>query len=215
MDSYINKDTEEKKKACISINCTNLKPATDNQSHSPSVLPSVKQENITTTKIINNSDFSLAKQKRANFQSRTNRAFLVPMIEKSSKELEIKCPTTDKSILAKPTETRCASASDKNSLQKQTTERRLSIDKNLCLTIEKNTAAGNSTISEKARRTSSAPPQRRGENTTSKGRLQVNIVIDAPSLPGSINKSVICDTQEKPVENDKVTGKIQENPTKV
>lgn len=119
-------------------------------------------------------DFSLAKQKRASFHSGTNRAFLVPMVEKSPKVPEAKT----KIVPAKPIEIRCASA-DK-------TAPRSPIDKGAVLTRSAST-----TSLEKARRTNSAPPQRR--NLAPAARVQVNIVIDAPSLTEATDKSIVCE----------------------
>jgi len=48
---------------------------------------------------------------------------------------------------------------------------------------------------EKAKRTNSAPPQRR--NLASAARVQVNIVIDAPSLADeATDKSIVCEKMQ-------------------
>ncbi|KYN06491.1 hypothetical protein ALC62_02570 [Cyphomyrmex costatus] len=166
-------EEEKKKKTRINIDCTTLHLPTTNQSQSSTAFSSLKTENADSAKT--NVDFSLAKQKRASFHSGTNRAFLVPMVEKSPKGAEAK----SKLALTKSIEIRCASA-DKTTM-------RSPIDKNVVFT------RSSSTVSlEKAKRTNSAPPQRR--NLASAARVQVNIVIDAPSLTEEVtDKSIVCE----------------------
>ncbi|KYN43593.1 hypothetical protein ALC56_01855 [Trachymyrmex septentrionalis] len=169
-------EEEKKKKTRINIDCTNLHLPTTDQSQPSIAFSSLKTENADPAKT--NSDFSLAKQKRASFHSGTNRAFLVPMVEKSPKGPE----TKSKLAPAKSTEIRCASA-DKTMM-------RSPIDKNVILTRSSSTAS-----LEKAKRTNSAPPQRR--NLASAARVQVNIVIDAPSLADeATDKSIVCEKMQ-------------------
>ncbi|KYN17106.1 hypothetical protein ALC57_10635 [Trachymyrmex cornetzi] len=176
-DLLDNVDIEEKKKKTrINIDCTNLHLSTTDQSQPSTAFSLLKTENADPAKI--NSDFSLAKQKRASFHSGTNRAFLVPMVEKSPKGPEAK----SKLAPAKSIEIRCASA-DKTTM-------RSPIDKNVILTRSSSTAS-----LEKAKRTNSAPPQRR--NLASAARVQVNIVIDAPSLADeATDKLIVCEKMQ-------------------
>lgn len=146
----------------------------------------MKPENADSAKI--NTDFLSARQKRASFHSGTNRAFLVPMPEKSPKGPEAK----NKLAPAKSIEIRCASA-DKTT--------KSSIDKNAVLTR-------NSSL-EKARRTNSAPPQRRNLAPAA-ARVQVNIVIDAPGL--AEDKSIVS---EKMQDGKDTVEKYEESATKV
>ncbi|EGI70654.1 hypothetical protein G5I_00549 [Acromyrmex echinatior] len=172
----VNIEEEKKKKTRINIDCTNLHLPTTDQSQPLITFSSLKTDNADPAKT--NSDFSLAKQKRASFHSGTNRAFLVPMVEKSPKGPEAK----SKLVPAKSIEIRCASA-DKNMM-------RSPIDKNVILTRSSSTAS-----LEKAKRTNSAPPQRR--NLASAARVQVNIVIDAPSLADeATDKSIVCEKMQ-------------------
>ncbi|XP_018311039.1 uncharacterized protein [Mycetomoellerius zeteki] len=169
-------EEEKKKKTRINIDCTNLHLPTTDQSQPSSTFSLLKMENADPAKT--NADFSLAKQKRASFHSGTNRAFLVPMVEKSPKGLEAK----SKLAPTKSIEIRCASA-DKTTM-------RSPIDKNVILTRSSSTAS-----LEKAKRTNSAPPQRR--NLASATRVQVNIVIDAPSLADeATDKSIVCEKMQ-------------------
>ncbi|KAL6268686.1 hypothetical protein P5V15_001816 [Pogonomyrmex californicus] len=187
----IEEEEEKKKKKHINIDCTSLHIPMTDQSQSSTVFSSLKPENAGPTK--NNDDFSLARQKRASFHSGTNRAFLVPMIEKSPKGLE----TKDKIAPVKSVEIRCASA-DKTTM-------RSPIDKNIALTRSSSTAS-----LEKAKRTNSAPPQRR--NLTSATRLQVNIVIDTPGLTEAADKSIVC---EKMQDGKDVMEKYEEGVAKI
>jgi len=166
-------EEEKKKKTRINIDCTNLHLPTSDQSQPSNAFSLLKTENVNDL-AKTSSDFSLAKQKRASFHSGTNRAFLEPMVEKSPKGSEAK----SKLASTKSIEIRCASA-DKTMM-------RSPIDKNVILT------RSSSTMSlEKAKRTNSAPPQRR--NLASAARVQVNIVIDAPSLADeATDKSIVC-----------------------
>lgn len=180
----VNSNVEEKRRTRISIDCTSL------HSPNPTSFPSLKVESAVVSAKIASDDFSLAKQKRANFHSGTNRAFLVPMVEKSTKK-----SATDKIVPVRSSEIRYASASaDKITIQTTTTDTRSSIvsDKNAVL------VKSSSMISlEKTRRTNSAPPQRRGgENVVSAARVQVNIVIDAPSLAEATSDKPIADDQQ-------------------
>ncbi|XP_011878538.1 PREDICTED: uncharacterized protein LOC105567897 [Vollenhovia emeryi] len=177
-DSYDNLDIEEdekRKKTRINIDCTNLHLPTTDQSQPSAAFSDSKAVNADPART--NADFSLAKQKRASFHSGTNRAFLVPMVDKSPKVPE----TKGKIAPAKSIEIRCASA-DK-------TAARSPIDKSAGL-IRSLSAAS----LEKARRTNSAPPQRR--NLVPAARVQVNIVIDAPSLAEATDKSIICEKMQ-------------------
>lgn len=171
----------------------NLHLATNNQSHPSVTFPSLKPENADPTK--SNDNFSSVKQKRASFQNGTNRAFLIPMTEKTLKEMT---EAKDKIASAKSIEIRCASAATRSP-----------IDKNTIL------ARSSSTTSlEKTRRTNSAPPQRR--NAAPGTRVQVNIVIDTPGLAetttGLPDKSTICGKMQD--EKDAVE-KLEEGSTKV
>lgn len=141
-----------------------------------------------------NGDFSLAKQKRASFHSGTNRAFLVPMVDRSPKVSE---PKNKNIAPAKSIEIRCASA-DK-------TATRSPIDKSAVLARSPSAASAG-----KARRTNSAPPQRR--NLAPAARVQVNIVIDAPGLTEATDKSVIY---EKMQDGKDAVEKYEEGATKV
>ncbi|KYM85874.1 hypothetical protein ALC53_04363 [Atta colombica] len=178
-DLLDNVDIEEEKtkKTRINIDCMNLHLPTSDQSQPLNAFSLLKTENVNDLAKIS-SDFSLAKQKRASFHSGTNRAFLEPMVEKSPKGPEAK----SKLASTKSIEIRCASA-DKTMM-------RSSIDKNVILT------RSSSTMSlEKAKRTNSAPPQRR--NLASAARVQVNIVIDAPSLADeATDKSIVCEKMQ-------------------
>ncbi|XP_011706022.1 PREDICTED: uncharacterized protein LOC105461218 [Wasmannia auropunctata] len=195
-DSHDNVDIEEeekKKKTRINIDCTNLHLSTTDQSQ-PS---SVKAENADPAK--SNADFSSAKQKRASFHSGTNRAFLVPMTEKPSP----KGPSPEAKNKLAPTksiEIRCASA-DKTIM-------RLPIDRSAALTRSSSTAS-----LEKARRTNSAPPQRR--NLAPAARVQVNIVIDAPGLTveEATDKSIVC--VEKMQDGKDAVEKYEEGAAKI
>lgn len=151
--------------------------------------PSLKPENADPAK---NNDNLSARQKRASFQSGTNRAFLIP--EKTSKEItEMK----DKIASAKSIEIRCASAATRSPIDKGTILARSS----------------STTSLEKTRRTNSAPPQRRNLGPAAPGtRVQVNIVIDAPGLTEATDKSTICGKMQS--EKDAVE-KIEESSTKV
>ncbi|XP_014486222.1 PREDICTED: uncharacterized protein LOC106750403, partial [Dinoponera quadriceps] len=191
-----NMSAEEKKRTHISIDCMSL------HSSSPSSA-SLKPENAAISAKIANDDFSSAKQKRTSFHSGTNRAFLVPMIEKSTKGSvgASKYTATDKVVPMKSLEIRCASAtpSDKTATQKQTTM----TDVRSSIVLENKQAIlakSSSMISlEKAKRTNSAPPQKRGGgegNVVSTARVQVNIVIDTPSLTEvTSDKPNICGLQ--------------------
>lgn len=164
-------NVDEKRKTRISIDCTSLHSPKTSQSAS---FPSLKSENTAqiATKAPCN-DFSSAKQKRASFRSGTNRAFLVPMIEKPTKGIAEtnKYPSTEKIVPpVKLAETRCAS-----------------VDKSTVL------AKNFSTLPEKTKRTNSAPPQKRAGATAAPAtRMQVNIVIDAPGFAESTDKSAVC-----------------------
>ncbi|XP_012222383.1 uncharacterized protein [Linepithema humile] len=186
-DLHANTDIE--KKTRINIDCTSLHlPA--NQSYSS--FPSLRLENVGPAKT--NDDFSSARQKRASFHSGSNRAFLVPMMDKSPKGLvEMKIAPANKSA-----EVRCASA-DKTAV-------RSSIDRSTVL------LARNSSVNlEKTKRTSSAPPQRRNIASAAT-RVQVNIVIDAPSLAQPTDKSIVCgkvqDEQSAVEKNEEASMKI-------
>lgn len=183
MNLHVNTDIE--KKTRINIDCTSLHLPV-NQS-----FPSVRSENVVyPTKT--NDDFSSARQKRASFHSGSNRAFLVPMMDRSPKRfVEMKVAPN------KSTEIRCASA-DKTAV-------RTSVDRSAVL-LARNSSAS----SEKAKRTNSAPPQRRNV-TSAAARLQVNIVIDAPSLALSDNKSIVCGK----VQDESAVEKNEEALTKV
>lgn len=188
----IEEEAEKKKKTRINIDCTNLHLSTTDQSQSSTAFSSLKAENADPSRI--NADFSLAKQKRASFHSGTNRAFLVPMVEKSQKGPEAK----NKLAPAKSIEIRCASA-DKTAM-------RSPIEKSAVLTRSPSTAS-----LEKARRTNSAPPQRR--NLASAARVQVNIVIDAPGLAEEApDKSIVY---EKMQDGKDAVEKYEEDATKV
>lgn len=150
----------------------------------------MKPENADLAKT--NTDFLSARQKRTSFHSGTNRAFLVPMPEKSPKGPEAK----NKLAPAKSIEIRCASA-DKTAMKSP-------IDKNAVLTRSSSTAS-----LEKARRTNSAPPQRRNLAPTA-ARVQVNIVIDAPGL--AEDKSIVS---EKMQDGKDAVEKYEESATKV
>ncbi|XP_050447563.1 uncharacterized protein LOC126849614 [Cataglyphis hispanica] len=187
-NTQTNSDIEEKKKKTkINIDCTSLHLST-NQLHSSMTFPSLKPENADPAK--NNDNFS-ARQKRASFQSGTNRAFLIS--EKTSKEItEVK----DKIASAKSIEIRCASAATRSPIDKGTILARSS----------------STTSLEKTRRTSSAPPQRRNLGPAPGTRVQVNIVIDAPGLTEATDKSIVCGKMQS--EKDAVE-KIEENSTKI
>lgn len=185
-------EEEKKKKTRINIDCTNLHLSTTDQSQSSTAFSSLKAENADPPKT--NADFSLAKQKRASFHSGTNRAFLVPMVEKSPKGPEAR----NKLAPAKSIEIRCASA-DKTAM-------RSPIEKSAVLTRSPSTAS-----LEKARRTNSAPPQRR--NLASAARVQVNIVIDAPGLAEEApDKSIVY---EKMQDGKDAVEKYEEDAAKV
>ncbi|XP_012530928.1 uncharacterized protein LOC105833619 [Monomorium pharaonis] len=178
LDSHDNLDAveeeERKKKTRINIDCTSLHlPAADQ----PPLSCLKMAENADPVKA--NADFSSAKQKRASFHSGTNRAFLVPMVEKLSPSPKGPSEAKNKSLApAKSIEIRCASALDKSAATKS------SIDRGAAPLTSSST-----TSLEKARRTSSAPPQRR--NLT---RVQVNIVIDAPGLTTeATDKLIVCE----------------------
>ncbi|XP_026824005.1 uncharacterized protein LOC105281347 isoform X1 [Ooceraea biroi] len=158
-DSRIDLDLEKKKKTCITLDCL----------HPSAIFSSLKSEDTNSAKL--NDNFSMAKQKRASFHSKTNRAFLVPMMEKPSKEI---AEAKDKIIPVKSVEIRCASA--KTTINSP-------VDK--CATLTKNSSI---TSLRKMRRTNSAPSQR--ENITA--RMQVNIVIDASGLTEATDKSINC-----------------------
>lgn len=187
-------EEEETKKTRINIDCMNLHlPTVDQSLQPPIAFSSLKAENAEQAKI--NADFSLARQKRASFQSGTNRAFLVPMLEKPPKGPEAKCKITP----AKSIEIRCASA-DKTTM-------RSPIDKGAVLTRSSSTAS-----QEKARRTNSAPPQRRNL-APAPTRVQVSIVIDAPGLAeDATDKSIVC---EKMQDGRDAVEKYEEGATKV
>lgn len=175
---------EERKKTRINIDWTNLHLLTTDQS------TAFSKANANSAKT--NVDFSLAKQKRASFHSGTNRAFLVPMVDKSPKVVP---EARNKIAPTKSIEIRCASA-DK-------TVTRSPIDKSAILTRSSSTASLG-----KARRTNSAPPQRRNLAA----RLQVNIVIDAPGLIETTDKSIVC---EKTQDGKNAVEKYEEGATKV
>ncbi|XP_025262502.1 uncharacterized protein LOC105258219 isoform X2 [Camponotus floridanus] len=187
-NTQINSDVDErKKKTKINIDCTNLHLSASNQSHPSVTFPSLKPENADSAKT--NDNFSSAKQKRASFQNGTNRAFLIPMTEKTPKEMT---EAKDKIASAKSIEVRCASAATRSP-----------VDRNIVL------ARSSSTTSlEKTRRTNSAPPQRR--NVAPGTRVQVNIVIDAPGL--GEDKSTVCGKVQD--EKDAVE-KLEEASTKI
>lgn len=190
-NTQTNSDVEEKKKKTkINIDCTSLHLPTNNQLHPSMTFPSLKPENADPAK--NNDNFSSARQKRASFQSGTNRAFLIP--EKTPKEItEVK----DKIASAKSIEIRCASAATRSSIDKGTILARSS----------------STTSLEKTRRTNSAPPQRRNLASAAPGtRVQVNIVIDAPGLTEATDRSTVCGKMQS--EKDAVE-KIEESSTKV
>ncbi|EFN60502.1 hypothetical protein EAG_10263 [Camponotus floridanus] len=151
-NTQINSDVDErKKKTKINIDCTNLHLSASNQSHPSVTFPSLKPENADSAKT--NDNFSSAKQKRASFQNGTNRAFLIPMTEKTPKEMT---EAKDKIASAKSIEVRCASAATRSP-----------VDRNIVL------ARSSSTTSlEKTRRTNSAPPQRR--NVAPGTRVQIS-----------------------------------------
>ncbi|XP_032688753.1 uncharacterized protein LOC116852450 isoform X2 [Odontomachus brunneus] len=182
----VNSNVEEKRRTRISIDCTSL--------HSPNPLTTpLKTESAVASTKIASDDLSSAKQKRASFHSGTNRAFLVPMVEKFTKK-----SATDKIVPVRSSDIRCASAStDKIVMQKQTTT---TTDTRSPIVSDKNAVLikSASTISlEKTRRTNSAPPQRRGgENIVSAARVQVNIVIDAPSLAEATSDKPIAHSQQ-------------------
>lgn len=100
------------------------------------------------------------------------------MVEKSPKVPEAKT----KIVPAKSIEIRCASA-DK-------TAPRSPIDNKGAVL----TRSASTTSLEKARRTNSAPPQRR--NLAPAARVQVNIVIDAPGLAEATDKSIVCEKMQ-------------------
>ncbi|XP_039305013.1 uncharacterized protein LOC105203203 isoform X2 [Solenopsis invicta] len=176
LDIEEEEEEEKKKKTRINIDCTNLHLPTTEQSQPSATFSCLKEENADSTKA--NADFTSAKQKRASFHSGTNRAFLVPMVEKSSP----KGPETKNKLApAKSIEIRCASA-DK-------TATRLTVDKSAVLTRSSSTAS-----LEKAKRTNSAPPQRR--NLAPAARVQVSIVIDAPGLTEATDKSIVCEKMQ-------------------
>lgn len=181
-------NTNIEKKTCINIDCTSLHLPTANQSYSS--FPSLSSGNVSLTKTNND----LVRQKRASFHSGSNRAFLVPMMNKSSKSsIEMKIVSANKSA-----EMRCASA-DK-------TTKRASINRSTIL------LAKNSSVSlEKTKRTSSAPPQRRNIASAAT-RVQVNIVIDAPSLIDTTDKSIVG---EEVQDEQNAVEKNEEAPTKV
>lgn len=189
----VNTNVEEKRKTRISIDCTSLHSLNFSTASFTSLNPE------STPAKVASDDFSSAKQKRASFHSGTNRAFLVPMIEKPAKgpTETSKSPTTDKVIPIKSFEIK---STDKTAAQKQTTTTTttdtrspIALDKNVVLT------KGSSMISlDKTRRTNSAPPQRRGGggNITPAARVQVNIVIDAPSVAeATSDKPIVCGLQ--------------------
>ncbi|TGZ49164.1 uncharacterized protein [Temnothorax longispinosus] len=184
-------EEEKRKKTHINIDCTNLHLSMTDLSQPSAAFSCSKAANAESAKI--NADFSLAKQKRASFHSGTNRAFLVPMVDKSPKVPEAK----NKLAPTKSVEIRCASA-DK-------TATRSPIDKSAVLTRSSSTAS-----LEKARRTNSAPPQRR--NLASAARIQVNIVIDAPGLAEATDKLIVC---EKMQDGKDAVEKYEEGATKI
>lgn len=183
---------EKKKKTRINIDCTSLHLPTNNQLHPSITFPSLKPENADPGRT--NDNFSSARQKRANFQSGANRAFLVPMAEKSPKEIT---EAKDKIVPAKSIEIRCASAATRSPLDRST--------------ILAKSSFSSTTSLEKTRRTNSAPPQRR--NIAPGTRVQVNIVIDAPGLAEAADKSAVCGK----VQDEKIDAveKIEEGSTKV
>jgi len=185
-------EEEKKKKTRINIDCTNLHLPTTEQSQPSTTFSSLKEENADSTK--SNADFSLAKQKRASFHSGTNRAFLVPMIKSPKGPPEAKNKLTP----AKSIEIRCASA-DKTTM-------RSPVDKSAVLTRSPSTVN-----LEKARRTNSAPPQRR--NLAAAARVQVNIVIDAPGLTEeATDKAIVCEKMQNARD---IVEKYEESATKV
>lgn len=191
-DNLDSEEEEKRKKTHINIDCINLHLPTTDQSQPSTAFSCSKAANANSAKT-NSADFSLAKQKRASFHSGTNRAFLVPMMDKSPKISEVK----NKIAPGKSVEIRCASA-DK-------TATRSPIEKSAVLTRSSSTAS-----LEKARRTNSAPPQRR--NLISAARVQVNIVIDAPGFSETTDKSTVCEK----VQNGKDTvEKYEEGAMKV
>ncbi|XP_070163340.1 uncharacterized protein [Polyergus mexicanus] len=193
-NTQTNSDVEEKKKKTkINIDCTSLHLPTNDQLHPSIIFPSLKPENAEPAK--NNDNFSSARKKRASFQSGTNRAFLIPMTEKTPREIT---EGKDKIASAKSIcEIRCASAATRSPIDKGTT-------------LAKNSSTTNL---EKTRRTNSAPPQRRNLGPAASGnRVQVNIVIDAPGLTEAPDKSMVCGKMRS--EKDAVE-KIEEDSTKI
>ncbi|KAL0132517.1 hypothetical protein PUN28_000334 [Cardiocondyla obscurior] len=186
-------EEDKRKKTRINIDCTNLHLPTNDQMQPSIAFSCSKVTNTMTDSTKTNADFSLAKQKRASFHSGTNRAFLVPMAEKSPKVSE----TRNKLAPVKTDEIRCASA-DK-------TATRSLIDKSAVLTRSSSTAS-----LEKARRTNSAPPQRR--NLASATRVQVNIVIDAPGLDEATGQLIVCN---KMPEEKEVVEKYEDGVMKI
>ncbi|XP_011144528.2 uncharacterized protein LOC105186182 [Harpegnathos saltator] len=190
---------EEKRKTLISIDCTSLHPPNPSATSSSSLKA---DSAVASPAKVASDDFSSAKQKRASFHSGTNRAFLVPMIEKPARAATEanKCLATDKIVPVRSPEAKCASATaDKTATPKQTmmtTDARSPVAPDKSAVLAKNSAM---IALEKARRTNSAPPQRRGAvagNVTSGARVQVNIVIDAPSLAdASSDKPIVCGLQ--------------------
>lgn len=164
----------------------------NDQLHPSITFPSLKPENAESAK--NNDNFSSARQKRASFQSGANRAFLIPMAEKTPKEIT---EGKDKIASTKSIEIRCASAATRSPIDKGTI-------------LAKNSSTTNL---EKTRRTNSAPPQRRNLGPAAPGtRVQVNIVIDAPGLTEATDKSIVCGKMQS--EKDAVE-KIEEGSMKV
>lgn len=198
-ESVADSNVEEKRRTRISIDCTNF------HSPNPSSFPSLRPESVVAPTKIASDDFSSAKQKRASFHSGTNRAFLVPMVEKSAKG-----PATDKVVSMRSFEIRCASATTDKIGKHATT-----MDTRSPSVSDKNAvpARSSSTISlEKARRTNSAPPQRRGGENVSTARVQVNIVIDAPSVAETTSdKTIVCGTQS----GKNTVERSEEGPAKV
>lgn len=202
-EERVNSDIHEIKKTRISIDCTNLQPPYSTTTCQSFI---ASKENVIAATEVACDDFSLARQKRASFHSGTNRAFLIPMPEKSAKRSAeaSKYSATDKIISTKSIETKCFSADkNKDERQRQTRIETKSpvIDKNGGL------AKASSVVPlERTRRTNSAPPQRQvGSVASAATRVQVNIVIDAPSLAeAASDKPIVCGSQDgKNVERSK------------